>query len=120
MKPAQVLAECLDGDTAESDGMQQLRALLGSDDWQLNSTSAQKELDNAVGAIPAPEQASIKVFAPRPRQSFDNMEQHAAVSDLDDLGLVQGLTAEITAAAQRAAKDAISSSVQVGAHLKYL
>lgn len=109
----QLLAECVGGDIAEADGMQQLKHLLGSDDWQLSGTSAQRELANAIAAIPATDAAS-KLPGPIPGLPSDSLPENVAGIPVDNGGLMLGLTADITAAAERAAKDAISSSVQVG------
>jgi hypothetical protein len=108
--------------------MQQLKALLGSDDWQLGDTSAERELANAISSISMAEAGRQLPTAMPDEQQITALEPNipgltkvpqdrssvgrGSMACLPEAGLVQGLAADITAAAQKAAQDAISSSVQ--------
>lgn len=119
-----------------TDGMQKLIALLGTDEWPQDnastSGSAEAELAKAfacISGLPAPNtmeaaqhmkalgqtiaEPEVQVLAEKTpaAEAEVNAEEGPAQ---DRAELMQGLTAEIAAAAQKAAQDAISSSVQVG------
>lgn len=120
--------------------MRELVALLGTDDWPQGGITAEAELANAVASISGaatPAAASNAQQVMVLKTSTEQPEAHtikriatqdcaAAIVSAADAGgsrslelvadrtdLMEGLTAEIAAAAQKAAQDAISSSVQV-------
>ncbi len=121
--------------------MQELIALLGTTDWPQGGVTAEAELANAVASISGPLAAEPKTTglqtpgqeetsevpetptaaAALSKKSVDAeiaMEPEKELRSLDPAQdraeLMHGLTAEIAAAAQKAAQDAISSSLQVG------
>ena len=132
----QAWAESLKASPGSTDGMQDLIALLGTADWALGSGSAngsaEAELAKAFASISGPP-ALITADAGMKSQGLTNAEpalqadasniihEPAAEAEIKAEGgpaqeraeLMQGLTDEIAAAAQKAAQDAISSSVQV-------
>lgn len=132
------MAESLKGSAGSADGMQELVALLGIDEWPLGSGSAEAELAKAHASIfgpPAPEGIeagqplmSSGLTSAQPKAQGDATKavkaaaaeaegEERSTSAQDRSELMQGLTAEIAAAAQKAAQDAISSSVQVSIFL---
>ena len=121
--------------------MQELIALLGTTDWPQGGVTAEAELANAVASISGPPAAAdakpIGLYMPgqdainvvpetpttagEPKKkkvdadiALDPEEVLWSVEPAQDRAeLMQGLTAEIAAAAQKAAQDAIASSLQV-------
>lgn len=117
------------GGPGSMDGMQELIALLGTTDWPQGGVTAEAELANAVASISGPPAAEPKTRGlQKPGQNGTSEVQEAeprkksvdaeiALEPMQDRAeLMHGLTAEIAAAAQKAAQDAISSSLQVSMH----
>jgi hypothetical protein len=134
--PLQALAEHMQNSTVHADGVGRLQALLGSDEGtpDENSASAEQALQAALAAMPGAPQvtgaaAQLAQHAPGAAaltQQTCSTSAGAETADRGPMGLsssdeaVQRLTAEIVAGAQRAALDAISSSVQVRAQPPYI
>ncbi|CAL8464474.1 g4009 [Coccomyxa elongata] len=137
---SQALAESLKVGPGSTDGMQELIALLGTTDWPQGGVTAEAELAYAVASISGPTAAEPKTTGlqtPGQKDTCEVPETPTAVAALskksvdaeiamepeeelrsldpaqDRAELMHGLTAEIAAAAQKAARDAISSSLQV-------
>ncbi|BDA49640.1 probable Ankyrin repeat domain-containing protein 54 at N-terminal half [Coccomyxa sp. Obi] len=138
---SQALAESLKVGPGSTDGMQELIALLGSTEWPQGGVTAEAELANAVASISGPNAVEGKAAGLQTAGQKDTSEVpetpataaepkkkrvDAEVATLepeeelwssepaqDRAELMHGLTAEIAAAAQKAAQDAISSSLQV-------